>query len=286
MISEDGLHLTGGFVGGPQGLWTADPRGGMTRTGDLYVTGAKPTLKGDVVRIEYTGSYDLATKRWLPVRQDQVRPDGLAYTYSEALRDAGVTQIHLVSTVDGSDRVIYSGSPRGIVGFQPEGIYITQTMFYTDMWGPDLWRLDPATGSVTAIPNGRPFETIDHGFAWVSGGIMPRRLTRFDSSWGNEQVWVQIAAEEGWIWFLGFDVKGSPLVDLHKVPATTPGVLFVYTAPQVRIPIANVTFSQQSMTDSHGTWLAGSDGIYLLDINDRLVKVSDVTGGTVAGTCN
>jgi hypothetical protein len=53
-----------------------------------------------------------------------------------------------------------------------------------------------------------------------------------------------------------------------------------------RFPIVNGAFKQLGVSDSHGTWLAGEDGIYLLDSNDKIVKVSDVTGGTVAGACN
>jgi hypothetical protein len=47
-----------------------------------------------------------------------------------------------------------------------------------------------------------------------------------------------------------------------------------------------VSFTQLSVTDSHGTWLAGLDGIYLLDADDKLTKVSDMTGGTIAGACD
>jgi hypothetical protein len=63
-------------------------------------------------------------------------------------------------------------------------------------------------------------------------------------------------------------------------------VLFVYTTLQLSVPIANVGFNHVGIADSHGTWAVGEDGIYLLDPNDKLTKVSDVTGGNVAGGCH
>jgi hypothetical protein len=93
--------------------------------------------------------------------------------------------------------------------------------------------------------------------------------------------------DSGWIWFAGLDRRGNPLVSLYLFGGSdVPGGLFAYTAPRVRVPISEVSTRQLSITDIHGTWLGGDDGIYLLDANDRLTKVSDVTGGTIAGGCN
>jgi len=114
---------------------------------------------------------------------------------------------------------------------------------------------------------------------------MPRALTRLDLSSGSLQTWAFVG-DEGWIEFVGLDSHGNPLVELNRIPATTAGVLFVYTTSQARTPLANGGFNKVGVTDSHGTWLAGEDGIYLLDPNDKLTKVSDVTGGNVAGGCH
>jgi hypothetical protein len=65
-------------------------------------------------------------------------------------------------------------------------------------------------------------------------------------------------------------------VVLNAIPATTPGVPS-YTRPQLRIPVAKVAFHQLAVTDSHGTWLTGEDGIYLLEANRLSREVSDVT---------
>src|SRR5207302_574499 len=200
-------------------------------------------------------------RRWLPVKRAQVRSDGLAYAYAEPFKARpsdtlnSVTRIHVVSLVEGSDRVIYSGSPRVVVAYELEGVYITSVRYYSGEGGFGLWRLDQTTGASTAFPNVRLgwIEAVDKGIAWTDGAtIMPRALTRLDLSSGNQQTWANVG-DEGWIGFVGLDSHGNPLVELNRIPATTPGVLFVYTTPQVRTPVANGGFNHVGVTDSHGT---------------------------------
>src|SRR3981189_1033609 len=78
--------LQGGFVQGSSGAWTADSAGGITRSGDFYVTDAKPILRGSAFSGNDTGSYDRGLRRWLPVKRADVRSDGLAYAYAEPFK--------------------------------------------------------------------------------------------------------------------------------------------------------------------------------------------------------
>ena len=108
--------FSGGFVTGQQGLWTADPAGSISKVGDLLVTAQTPPLTGSGFGSSDSGSYDLAARRWLPVRRAQVRSDGLAYAYAEPFKANSTdslnsaTRVHVVSLTDGSDRVIYSAA--------------------------------------------------------------------------------------------------------------------------------------------------------------------------------
>ena len=286
-------NLVGGFVEGPQGIWTADPRGGITKSGNFYVTDVSPTLRGSAFSSWDVGSYDLALKSWLPVRRSQVRGDGLAYAYAEPYKanpsDAleNSTRIHVVSVSDGTDRVVYAGAPRTVVDFEPEGIYITAASYYRgEGYGSGLWRLDSATGAATEIPNGVAFEILYKGVGWTDNGtIMTHSLVRFDLSSSSQQQW-GVDTDNGFAELVGLDSKGNPLVDVHVFAAPAGAALFVYNAPQSRTAIASIAVEGLGVTDRHGTWLAGADGIYLLDANDHLVKVSDETGGTIAGGCN
>jgi hypothetical protein len=292
MRSPDGSHFTGGFLAGSSGQWTADPQGGLSLSGDGLVTDTLPTLKGDEWPSSAPGTYDPAVRRWLPVPRAQVRGDGLAYSYAVPYSTnppaLNATRIHSVSLVDGIDHVIYSGPPRIVLAYETEGIYVADVTYQSDRPPSSLWRLDPASGAITAISNVAPFRTIDHGIAWADGfNIGPMVLTRYDMATGSRQVWVDVTGQDSFIWFLGTDAAQHPLVDVVTGYSPRHDSLFVYTAPQVRTLIAGgVIFSQMGVTDEHGTWLGGSDGIYLLPADEKPVKVSDVTGNSVAGDCN
>jgi hypothetical protein len=284
--------FAGGFVGGPQGLWTADPAGQVNQSGSLLVTSAKPTLTGSGQSSFDGVSYDAAVKRWVPVPYALVRGDGLAYTYAEPFKASSsdslnnATRIHVVSLRDGTDRVIYSGSPRLVLAYEPEGIYIAAIAYYSgDSPASGMWRLDPATGASTQLPNGVGFRQIRQGIAWTDYWVItPNRLVRIDVATGNSQTWVDTHGE-GWIWFVGLDFNGNPLVDVSQ-GMNSNWRLFVYTAPDAGTLIAGVNVHQEGITDRYGTWLAGDDGIYLLKPGPKLEKVSNVTGGNVAGPCN
>lgn len=287
-----GPPFVGGFVSGAQGGWTADPAGQVSQTGDLLTTAAKPTLTGSGFSSDDAASYNGAVKRWLPVRAAQVRPDGLAYAYGEPYKaspgDAlnNATRIHVVSLSDGTDHIIYSGSPREVLAYEPEGIYVAAVRYYSgDSSASGMWRLDPSTGASTQLPNGAGFRLINGGIAWTDYWvIMPTHLDRIDISTGIAQRWVDTQGE-GWIWFVGLDSSGNPLVDVSQ-GTNSNWRLFVYTAPQTKTLIAGVSLHQLGSTDSHGTWLAGDDGIYLLVPGPILEKVSTVTGGNVVGGCS
>jgi hypothetical protein len=261
----------------------------------LLVTDQTPTLKGSAFGSSDSGSYDLAAKRWLPVPRDQVRRDGLAYAYAEPYKASSsdtsnsATRIHVVSLQDGSDRVIYSGPPRAVLAYQSDGIYVTAVRYYSGEGGSGLWRLDPVTGASNEIPNVEAgyVEVFSGGIGWTDGGtMMPRHLMRIDLVTGNQETWA-IVSDNAWIWFVGLDATGHPLVTEFPIPLTSAlPVLYVYTTATSRTAIAYGSFKQLTVSDNHGTWLAGEEGTYLLDVNDILVKVSDVTGGTVAGGCN
>lgn len=145
------------------------------------------------------------------------------------------------------------------------------------------------TGASTEIANVQAgyIEVFSGGIGWTDGGtIMPRYLMRIDLATGSQETWATVG-NNAWIWFVGLDANGHPLVTEFPIPLTSASpVLYVYTTPTSRTAIANGSFKQLTISDSHGTWLAGEDGIYLLDAHNSLVKVSDVTGGTIAGGCN
>lgn len=280
-------------MSGASAVWTADPDGEVVlEGGGLDMTVAAPVLRGSALSQDQSIAYDAEVKRWLPVTRSAVRADGLAYAYAEPLiATAGdtlwdSTRIHVVSLPDGGDRVIYSGTPLAVIAYQPEGIYVVHVKYYTDYAGP-LSLLDPAGGATKSLPKGVSYFTfIDGGVAWTDlGRITPPALYRLDVTTGASEKWADVSDDQGsWMRFLGLDADGHPLVDIVRMGSDLEK-LFVYTAPQTRTFIADVTLHYGAITDANGTWLTGDDGIYLLDASHHLAQVSRATGGNVAGRC-
>jgi len=293
-ISETGVpqHFQGGFISGSDGSFSLDPAGGFTATREYTpTTDAKPALTGSFSTPE--GSYDRAVKRWLPVRRDSVRSDGLAYAYAEAYKVKpsdqleSQTHIHVVSLPDGTDRVIYSGGPYAVLAYEPEGIYIVAVGYYHGESSDGLWRVDPRTEQATKLYDHGFFISVANRAAWtLDRGIQPEVLTRIDLSNGGRETWLDVRPT-GWVTFMGTDGSGHPLI-VVKSFGSTGSVLMAYSAPQTGNEIAGSGFGEQfaiTVTDTHGTWLGGSDGIYLYQPGHGMLKVSDLSPGYPAGAC-
>jgi len=275
-------------VSGKEGRWTADPAGVIDKAGDILIASrAKPTLYG-----EWSATYSAAAKRWLPVPRDHVRSDGLAYAYAETYRStptAGLddaTRLRVVSLVDGSSRVIYAGAARGVVAYAPDGIYVTAVTLYSD-YSQGLWRLDPATGKSTKVLDGYATGLIDRGALWINRGIPPNSLLRTQISTRVTQTWID-SPPGSYAWFVGLDASGHPIVDVGQGDyfAGATWRVYVYTSPRSRTSVGDAAVREIGVNDTYGTWLAGEDGIYLLRPGGTVLdKVSNVTGGNVAGPC-
>jgi len=250
-------------------------------------TRAKPTLYG-----YSSATYSAAAKRWLPVPSDQIRSDGLAYAYSEPFKSTPTavledgTRIRVVSLVDGTSRVIYSGTSRSVVAYKPEGIYVVAITLHSDV-SHGLWRLDPATGRSTQLLDGYASGLVDRGGVWINTGIPPTILVRTEISTRVSQTWID-SPIDSFAWFVGLDPNGHPIVNVGQGDffAGATWRVYVYTSPQSRTLLGDAALRQIGANDSYGTWFAGEDGIYLLRPGRTVLdKVSNVTGGNVAGPC-
>lgn len=279
-----------GFISFPSGVWTVDPSGATHKEGAYDVTDAALTLRGTSAFWSGTASFDSVVNRWLPVRREQVSPDGHAYSY---LEEADTSQgrffhLHRVSLPDGIDRVIFSGATDAVLGWNSDGIILTTTP--GEGLGHPLTVVDPATGASRQLSGTRGFELLDGTVAWADDGyIMPSHIYREDLAAGTVETWLDFSSQ-GSLNLIGLDVSGHPIVTAEHwtgVPQASPlgpAQTYVLSAPTTALPVGVVPSGDIGLTDSHGTWLATPDGLYFLDDYDHLFKVSDL-GGNVAGSC-
>lgn len=286
-----------GFISLPSGAFTADAKAATSYdgTGMRYKTMQAPVLYGD----SGTPTYDAAYKRWLPVTAAQVLPDGSAYVYT---REASPTQfrneIHIVSVVTGADRVIYNNDAYHALSYQPEGIYLDYHLIGTD-GDHGLWLLNPTTQSLKAFPAGAQawWAAVVGGGAWsysVDGNRFGSpSFARLDVSTGVVTTWFSVSSQAqppqpGFksVRAIGFDGSLHPLIEVFVDGGTSEIWLLTAAGQATRLnglPLLDFT-PPLGVTDSHGTWLVGADGLYLYAGSGfRRVAAAPPFAGTVAG---
>jgi hypothetical protein len=279
-----------GFITFPGGQWSSDPGGAMHKDGSYEITDTSPSLRGISVFWSGTSAFDSAINRWLPVRREQVSPDGHAYSYLEEQDDSQgrFFRLHRVTVPDGNDAVLYSGRTDTVLGWNSQGIVLTSTP--GEGLGSPLTVVDPGTGASRQLPGTRGFEVLAGTVAWADDGyVMPGHIFREDLATGTIETWLDFSSQ-GSLNLIGLDGSGHPIVEAEHWTGTPqasplgPAQAYVFATPNTAVPLGMIPRGDMGLTDRHGTWLATTDGLYLLDNQDRLWKVSDL-GGNTAGPC-
>jgi hypothetical protein len=265
--------------------------GGVTNGGNYSIVGqygflsvasgrfsADPTVAAD------SGTYDWTYRRWLPVGMQQVLPDGSAYAYETELSDS--YEIHLVQVATGADQVVYHmpyDNAYQILAFQPEGVYVYPIVHRSGL-ASGLWFLDPAKSTLKPLPPSMEgtWQLISGGAAWGGpGGMAGDSLVRLDLTTGVLTTWVQRKVQgavfEGMgygVSVIGLDGSARPLVevfppfDLQASPAPNPKPdVWLVSSPGQATQVLGLQVPQQGVaigvSDPHGMWVEGRDGVYL-----------------------
>jgi len=295
---------TTGFIGYPNGTFTADPSAATTpdplRPG-FARTVASPALTG--VAAKGNETYDWRFSRWLPVAYQLVSPDGSQYAYSEVIPNPASqglggppplgTLIHVVDVPTATDHVVYQSAdllsaaafrPEGIYLFQPAGIVDTVLPFY-------LWLVDPSGHSAHKLLGGKIVgpgtSALTEGTFWImaTDPNNPKgapTLVRGDLNDGSQSTWFEPTST--FAGFLGLDGLGRPIVSTFSGANGDPGKTWIVTAASTTHQIAEQGFSATAIADGHGLWLAGN-GLFLYTAAGALRKVSNASGGSILGAC-
>jgi hypothetical protein len=306
-----------GFISLPSGTFTPDLTSGISTS----ATGGTQTVQGPVLNGEYQSpvlsaarTYDLAYRRWLPVANAQVLPDGSAYVYTRYGQQGGSgNEIHLVQVASGADTLIYNQGSYAALDYEPEGVYLTQLVPGKDGTS-GLWLLDPTTETLKAFPaagNGS-WAAIAGGGAWSFIWDGPRfgwsKFARLDLSTGAVTVWLDVSSQAqpydvGFktVFPIGFDSSLRPLVEVYVVVSGANGgenvaaETWLLRAPAQSTRLSGLPlppFAQPlGVTDSHGTWLSGTDGVYLytgagfLHVAHAPATTAAAASYTIVGVC-
>ena len=305
--------LKAGFVTLPGVGLTIDPNGAfeaMTANGFVKVKSVvKPYLYGGPGVATFTRRYG----RWLPASVAAVSPESSHYSYSEPYNDANGprSRIHVVNVASASDLVVYDQGFYGVIGYEPEGIYLF-AVGYADAPNSGLWRLDPQARSVRQIASQNL--TVDYvggGAAWYSdlapGDQPPSSLTnpmaraffkdrvlRIDLKSGVVSPWFRRPGKE--VHAIGVDGVGHPIVTGSSptdAGTSTAEELWLVTGPDQGKQVYGGPGSNSPdfvgfgtpLADSHGLWFGSKKGVFLYTPDGTLQKVSTAVG-EVAGRCS
>lgn len=266
---------------------------GYETSPDFSRQGAFITFPSASMAIDPSGKagayFDLAFKRWLPVRREDVSPDGTHYAYVGILDNL----LHVVNVTDGKER-IFSLDAVGdnyVFAYASEGIYMT--FGFEGLHGLSL--VDPNTGASRPVPQVMTPGAIGAGgVVWFSevnpadprpintassAGILSDQVTRIDVKSGTKTPWLYRPGVG--LSVVGLDAHGHPLINVVNKWMDPSTDLLIAPDPTSQKTILTgplVGTLGGSIADSHGVWFDSPQGIYLYTEAGGLQKVSNQPG--------
>lgn len=229
-------------------------------------------------------SYDAPLLRWVPVTRDMLSPDGSTWLYGTLRRG---NEYHAVDVRTGTDTTLWgSDQLYRVIGLDDKFAYA----MLDSATGAHLWRLplDGSDGSQIKVAG--TWQFVNGGSVWGIGSATlpagaPYSLQRFNVQQNTVTNWVQLETPGN---LVGFDANGAPII---QVGGPGGDVIVAPSVGEQRTVAKAFVFAKSSggymqlpaMGDAHGTWLAGTDGIYL-SVNGRASKQSGVQAFP-AGPC-
>lgn len=258
----------GGFVSFPDGGYNAE---------------SADRLPATQLRPDLGISYDEQLQRWLPVRRQQVSPDGRTYAYVDFpnREDGPPTSdgVHVVDAATGRERLRIPNrpapsSPWFVAGFEATGLYLSGRVPWTgghkQSVPEGLALADPRTGLVRPILDSGSWIYVGGGAAWgMDAPLGPpayglgTKLLRLDLTTGSQQTWLARNLD---LQLVGVDGAGHPLVELDSDSAgrtVDQPKLWLVTGPEQLVelrPPAGVAPPELGPTgsvleDGHGIWI-------------------------------
>lgn len=292
----------GGFVSFPDGGYAAESADRLPATQRMPDLGT---------------SYDAQVRRWLPVRRQQVSPDGRTYAYVAFTYQQDGTAasdgVHLIDAATGRERLRIPnrpapGLPWFVAGFDAQGVHLSGRGFWSGghrQTVPEgLALADPRTGRVRQITDSGSWTSVISGGAWemdapqgsAAYGV-GTRLVRLDLTNGSRQIWLTQNADSQ---LVGVDGAGHPLVELNSDSAARTidqPKLWLVTAPEQLVELRppaggdppEVGPAGSVLEDGHGIWITPVQAelwLYRPSTGLQLVhRFEDGITRTIAGGC-
>lgn len=244
--------------------------------------------------------YDQPLGRWVPVTRPAVSPDGLRFAYTEgwSADPPAAPRLHIVDASSGTDVRVVSmpdAQPYGVVDYTASGVYLVIRFEGT---APGVWRIDPATGSVSKISSGY-YQPAGPGFigtvdrrdpnpykSAANGQEQPDRIDHRDAS-GRVVTWFyQPAHGLTWVAMPGpallvmarsrDETQRTEQVEYWLVSAANRSVRLAAYSGGDPSPYRDLEDGFLSaVADAHGAWIGSASTLYLMTLEGVLLRVLD-----------
>ncbi len=270
---------SGGFITFPSGGFIADPRSAVSVPSPSPGTPSPPGGYGYGYQGWYGTAYDQAYSRWLPVPYRWVSPDGTRYAYP-----GQPDGIYIQNVANGTQVEVGEGKSWQILDVDAGAVYAV-----TGATG-GLWRL-PFSGTVTQVTSSGYWQALSpNGFAYGTA------TSNVPNGAGNTILQLNLASGSTIDYFsatsrqssvAGFDFDGNPIIYVQNQPGIQ---IWIGIGAGRANPIADLSYTNfypngAPISDRHGIWLAGGNGVALYVPGGGWYLMSSI-GGQLAGGCN
>ncbi len=282
----------------PVSGFSSAPGGFVSFPAGEYGDEAADRLPAAQLRPDLGTTYDRAVQGWLPVRQQQLSPDGRMYAYVNfTFEDDGRPAsdgVHVIDASTGRERLRIQNRPAPalpwfVAGFDTQGMYLSGR----EPWSgghpqsvpQGLAVADPVTGGVRTLIDSGSWIYLGGGAAW--GMAAPSRqpayglgteLQRLDLRTGSQQTWLTGNVD---LQLVGVDGSGHPLVELNSDSAgraiDRPG-LWLVTGPEQLVELRPPAGLDPPELGPAGSVLEDAHGIWITPLQAELWLYRPATG--------
>jgi hypothetical protein len=270
---------SGGFIAFPNGTFIADPRSAVSVPSPSPGAASPPPQYGYGYQGWFGTTYDQAYARWLPVPYRWVSPDGTRYAYP-----GQPDGIYIQNVANGTQVEVGEGKSWQVLDVDAGAVYAI-----TGATG-GLWRL-PFSGTVTQVTSSGYWQALSpNGFAYgTATSSVPNgagnTILQLNLATGSTIEYFTATSKQSSV--AGFDFGGNPIIYVQNQPAMQ---IWIATGAGRASPIADLSYTNfypqgYTISDRHGIWLAGGNGIVLYVPGGGWYLMGSI-GGQLAGGCN
>jgi hypothetical protein len=257
-----------------------------------------------------SGAYDHSASQWLPTSYHGISPDGTRFAYVEPAVSTGgppaTGVVHIIDVAGGTDHIVRTPGPVGLVGWTSTGIYVDAIIPQSDAPPAGLSVINPTTNTFDhQITNTGFWQVVGDHFAYgadvdpadpsppVQNGPGPapgNRIEKLDLATGTVTHVLTINGHR--VYPEGLDASQNPIVGANTSSAftvqLTPSNVQIFSGASMDTTSGDPD-PWSALADSTGIWFSSLAGVIWRygpgDTAAHQVAATGIGGAGLAGPC-